>query len=112
MIAFSTAAAVRLRYSPDVTPCPTVATLHINLPAVQYLGGPPRMSAHGNFNFASDLPAFDPSAATLVHARQPRTRRCDFCHEGLDRQPPVLLKSGHRVHLGCYLLLRKKDTSS
>lgn len=73
------------------------------------------MFAYGNLNFTnftSDLPALDPSVATLVHARQPRTRCCDFCHQSLDRQPPVLLKSGHRVHLDCYLLLRKKHTSS
>jgi hypothetical protein len=70
------------------------------------------MFAYGNLVFPSHLPAFDPSAATLVHARQPRTRVCDFCHQSLERQPPVLLKSGHRVHLDCYLLLRKRDSSS
>lgn len=68
------------------------------------------MSADSNLNFAH-LAAFDSSAA-MVKARQPRTRRCDFCHQPLDRQPPVLLKSGHRIHLACYLVLRKKDTAA
>lgn len=68
------------------------------------------MSADGNLNFdkVTSLPAFDPAA---VRAHQSRPRRCDFCHQPLDRQPPVLLKSGHRIHLDCYLLLRKKDTA-
>jgi hypothetical protein len=70
------------------------------------------MSADGNLNFAAHFAAFDSSAAAMVKARQPRARRCDFCHQPLDRQPPVLLKSGHRIHLDCYLLLRKKDTAN
>lgn len=62
-------------------------------------------------NFASAFATLDLRAAASLQARQPRTRRCDFCHQPLERQPPVLLKSGHRIHLDCYLLLRKKDTS-
>ncbi|HEV3511917.1 MAG TPA: hypothetical protein VGS05_09465 [Candidatus Sulfotelmatobacter sp.] len=62
-------------------------------------------------NIVSDFAAFDLRAAASLQARQPRSRRCDFCHQPLERQPPVLLKSGHRIHLDCYLLLRKRETS-
>lgn len=68
------------------------------------------MFADGYLNSVSNLSALNHRAATRLQARQPRTRRCDFCHQPLDRQPPVLLKSGHRIHLDCYLLLRKRDT--
>jgi hypothetical protein len=67
-------------------------------------------------DFGDPKPSLVPYSANVTerppaaHADfEPRECRCAFCHLAISRrQPPVLLKSGHRVHLACYLTLKKR----
>lgn len=67
------------------------------------------MSADGNLKFS--LASFSANA----HGRgtadgkfgRTQERTCAYCQLPLVGQPPVLLKSGHSVHLECYLQLPK-----
>jgi len=52
------------------------------------------------------------SAATRKPAARPE-RTCGYCELRIPPdQPPVLLKSGHALHLDCYLFLQKHHTGN
>jgi hypothetical protein len=63
------------------------------------------MSADGNVKFA---PVSHPLGMDRASHTQPgrRPRTCALCELPL-RGHPVLLKSGHSVHVECYFLMQK-----
>jgi hypothetical protein len=66
------------------------------------------MSTDGNFKFGSaSLPAANSTARTLNH---PKDRVCGFCGTSMAAKPAVLLRSGHSVHLECYLQMPKRQS--
>lgn len=49
----------------------------------------------------------------LVQACHRDDRVCGYCHQSIAAsQPPVLVKSGHSLHLECYLAVRKLPLSA
>jgi hypothetical protein len=63
------------------------------------------MSADGNVKFTSNLNSLGIRQNSAVSPRS-RQRVCAYCELPLKGRP-VLLKSGHSVHVNCYFLLQK-----
>ncbi len=63
------------------------------------------MSADGNVKFTSFAHHPGLSRSSTPHART-RQRVCAFCELPL-KANPVLLKSGHTVHVDCYYRMQK-----
>jgi len=68
-----------------------------------HLGGSNLSDDHGDLKralnpYPAEQPAVDDSSPE---------RMCEFCELPISGDPPVLLKSGHSVHLDCYLKMGK-----
>jgi hypothetical protein len=71
------------------------------------------MSADSNLklSFSPRNSTFEQSSAAAPQPAVPPERICGYCELRIPPdQPPVLLKSGHALHLDCYLFLQKHQT--
>jgi hypothetical protein len=64
------------------------------------------MSADGNLKFGSN------SHPPAIGHKKRAERTCALCELPLRGQPPVLLKSGESVHVGCYFRMKKRPRNS